>query len=229
MEKKENKIGKKVGIILLIFFIVFLILFFTKILIMYGLESRVNHFAESSNYHIKTVAYSGDSITIAETYKKGEESLSLMRQIAEDDIRKITTYSNGNSANIYFDTNEDKVAILNTTEIPMISRIQNYLHTENLGQFLLSVLRNSIRIEECNGKECYKIEGYFDNLVISGDNAKTTIYLEKSTGLPVRVLTGTEKTEEGEVSTFTDYWYEFDQVTASDLKEPDIYLYRVEE
>ena len=143
--------------------------------------------------------------------------------VFEDEKLKNALIENG------FDTNEDKVAILNTTEIPMISRIQNYLHTENLGQFLLSVLRNSIRIEECNGKECYKIEGYFDNLLISGDNAKTTIYLEKSTGLPVRVLTGTEKTEEGEVSTFTDYWYEFDQVTASDLKEPDIYLYRVEE
>ena len=30
MEKKENKIGKKVGIVLLIFFIVLLILFFTN-------------------------------------------------------------------------------------------------------------------------------------------------------------------------------------------------------
>ena len=80
----------------------------------------------------------------------------------------------------------------------------------------------------CNDKNCYKIE----NFKVSGiayPEYGICVYIDKETGLIVRVEEGTRDTDGKIYTQVSDYKYEFNTVTDENLKEPDISQFKVQQ
>lgn len=105
--------------------------------------------------------------------------------------------------------------------------INDFLYTENIFEFIVNSVCSSIKSAECNGKECYKIQEFYSSnfLYLEGGS---TMYIEKGTGLPVRIESGVISTNNGTTNTLIDYQYKFNCVTDEDLKEPDVNEYKIQ-
>jgi len=174
-------------------------------------------------------SYKGDVITLQEYFINGEKYKTSFQRLDRNNSRKLMTFSDAGNTNVYIETNESKVAVLNSESISKI-QIWNGLETTNLKDFILISLLSRITTENCNGKECYKIDTSYSQDILYSENKEATFYIDKETGLLVRILNGTEISESRDtVNTLTDYYYEFDNVTEQDLTEPDITQYKIQE
>ena len=54
------------------------------------------------------------------------------------------------------------------------------------------------------------------------------VYIDKETGLPVRLPGGTYTSNQGTVDTIIEFDFEFDTVTEEDVQEPNITQYRIQ-
>ena len=79
---------------------------------------------------------------------------------------------------------------------------------------------NIITTQNINGKECYRIENYFN------DVGNSTIFYDKETGLTLMVDDKyTREAYNGPI----EYKYDFNNVDDSVFEEPDINLYEIKE
>lgn len=221
------KNSKKILIVLLIILFIFLIFMARKIIIIKNLQNKISEFTELQNYYIKAYSYKGDSLHIAETYKSNENSVTNVINITENNITKLNRFNYNGKINTYIEkNNSNKVAILDTDTVPSDLRINNMLQTQNTMQLIKLALFSSIESEECNGKQCYKIDRAFG---FQSENEKTVIYIDKETGLIVRIFNGTKATEDGHtINLITDYAYNFDSISDEIFKQPDISNYQVQ-
>ena len=234
MEKKKMKLWKKLLIIFLVILLFFIIITTRKMIIINDLQNKAQKYIDSNNYFATIYQYQGNNLQIYTTYKKLDKSLSTIKSLSESGTRTLISYADENVNHMYFDVLESKIAILDGNGVPGSIQIDNALYTENLWQFALRAIFSDIKSEECNGKQCYKIEVALVPVVFSPDylyseNAKTTIYFDKETGLKVREFNGTAEKNEEKINIVSDYHYEFDNVKDEDLKEPDISQYKIQE
>lgn len=224
MEKKKMKIGKKIGIVILILLIIFIIATVRKIIIINDLQNKVSNYVNSTNYYTKITSHREDTINIVEAYHKDEKHLIIFDRISEKN--KMMAYINGENANVYYNTEQSKFVNLNSN-MQFHVNIMDYLYTENFGQLLIMSILSNIKSVECNEKDCYYIKNIISPNVLSGKD--DGVYIEKETGLVIRNSGGTfVNTETGEeTSIIVDHEYKFNNVTDEIFIEPDISEYEV--
>lgn len=230
MEKKKIRLGKKILIVILVILAIFIVLQLRKVIIINSLQSKAKNYMEIDNYKAVVHQYQGDNMQTYTTYKSNGKSLSILKAYSTEDIRTLINYKDKEIAHTFIEAGGEKVVILKGNNIPAPIEISNGLNTENLWQFIIATIFSKIESEECNGKQCYKIEvSYSPNILYDDGTDVATIYLDKETGLKVREINGTIKMDENKINIITDYEYEFNNVDDTMLIEPDISQYKLQE
>ena len=229
MEKKKMNLWKKILIVIFILLIIFIAFVIRKMIIFNYLQNKLANYINSENYCESIYQYEGDSLLIQHIYKKEGKSLSTLKVLTEDDTNhKMTNYSDGEVQHTFIDIKDSKIAILDENTILGGIHITNELYTENLWQLITMSIFSKITTEKCNGKDCYKIDLVYNPSILFDPKAKMIIYYEKQTGLRVRAFEGTSTVEGRTTNMMSDYYYEFNNVTDDDLKEPNINEYNIQ-
>ena len=92
-----------------------------------------------------------------------------------------------------------------------------------LGNSLIPIIKDS----KCNGKDCYYIKTSKIKNLVTG-NEPIEIYIEKATGLPIRILQGPISTANDTTNTIVDFDYNFNNVNDDNLKITDIEQYKIQ-
>lgn len=229
----KNKIIKIIGIILLIVLIIFVVYTGRNIYIISKLSNKAEETSKCTNYKQIVYNYNLDNYSKEEIFVMEDKMKIIRTELSGDDVVTITTYAkkiddNNDKylVNMYYDTKEDKKAILNK-EIGYTKNLQNKLEIENWWQLFTTSITTSIKNETLNGKECYYITN-FDGL---NSTPEERMYVDKNTGILNCIISENKEltTEERENSSIIEYRYEFNNVTEDDFNEPNIKDYNIEE
>ena len=213
MKKYKNKMTVLKTILLTILAVV--IIYIGRNMIIIGsLQSKANKYTDMTNYHIEWYSYEPDGIEITEIYMQDDEYLQKNGDYnIEEGFSGNITYANKvTGSRVYF---LDVKAYGETEEYIepwMNMEAINYINTQNdILRFIWMSITARISTVECNGRECYKI-----------DDLGVTTYVDKETGLTVRVLNvSATVTEDRKESSVFDIFYEVNTVTDEDLEAPD--------
>lgn len=216
IKKFSNKM-KALKFIILALIIIYIAIVGRRTFIMAVLSEKAKENQLYNNYYAKLYSYQGDSLTITESYNKGEDHLTTMtRFVNGNQIQKMTHY-------------KKRTEQLLLTEFEGKKYIQN--SKEMIGGYILPVTYVSdgflanmqyafiigIDTAYCNGKECY---------VIKGNSYER--YIDKETGLAVRNIEKSNKETARQTDMVVDYDYKFNTVTDSDIVKPDTTGYIVD-
>lgn len=210
----KKKILKIVGIILLIIIIIFLAHTISNYVIIKDLQNKIAKYSNSTNYHIKSIATEENgTIVTMEYYKKDEKQALFMERNLNGEISKTLMYNNGKRTDSFIETQNEKIAHLDSGTMMSIS-IYNQLETDNNWQTFLSSIFTKIKSTKYEEKDCYVITGFLSNTSLT--EKETEIFIDKETGLVLQVKQN---------GIITEKEYEFDNVDSSIFVEPDISQY----
>ncbi len=222
MKKEKLKLWEIIIIVIAVILLIFMGFTIRKVIILYNLENKIQSYINSENYYIKINNIQRK--TTLESYVKDDKYLIKLNNVAENENRTITNYYNGESINTYIESGKDKIAILNSNGLPSKIEIVNWLYNDNIWQLFCMSIISSVKNEQVNGKECYKISNFYpiSSLLSEG---KVSVYIEKETGLLTKMINynSSDKT-----NSITEYEYEFNTVTENNFKEPNIKEYKIQ-
>ncbi len=216
---KVKKVLKVIGIVLIILVVLLLIHTLRNFVIVSKLQNNISKYAESTNYHIKSVETESNGIILTvNSYKKGDKQVSFIERNKNGEVTKISAYRNNDKMDIFYDNPNSKMADLNADAIFIEVNIYNYLESDSTWHTILSSMFANIRSTEINGKKCYVVNNYtsFVSLMPVGKNE---CYIEKDTGLMIRNVTN---------DMINDREFEFDNVNEEVFIEPDISEYTIQ-
>jgi len=222
--KKFNKKLKVLKILLAVILIVYLVVIVSKFIIIKSMQGKIKDYKGVTNYKTTMTTYRGDTLEKANIYHKDGKYLISVEFINGKDVRKIISTKEGNN---YITSNDEKIAILGGMPLGTADKVYNYLETENIGEFIANLFTLNISSVKCNNKDCYKIDNFKSPDILYPEQG-LCVYIDKETGLLVRVERGDQFGSEI-FTTVIDYSYEFNKVTDTDLKEPDINEYKVQQ
>ena len=176
-------------------------------------ENQIN-----DNYYVRLYSYQGDTLTITESYNKGEDYLTTLTKVVNgSNIQKMTYYKKGEEQ-LFMTEAEGKKYVLNSkTMIGGYILPVTYV-SDGIFANLQYALITGIDSTYCNGKECY---------VIKGNSYER--YIDKETGLAVRNIEKSNKEITRKNDAVVDYEYKFNIVKDSDIVKPDTTGYIVNE
>ena len=176
-------------------------------------ENQIN-----DNYYVRLYSYQGDTLTITESYNKGEDYLTTLTNVVNgSNIQKITYYRKGEEQ-LCMTESEGKKYVLNAeTMIGGYILPVTYVADGILANLQYALI-TGIDSTYCNGKECY---------VIKGNSYER--YIDKETGLAVRNIEKSNKEITRKNDAVVDYEYKFNIVKDSDIVKPDTTGYIVNE
>ena len=199
--------------------IIFLGLTVRKMVIINNLKNKLAQFINSNNYYVKTIVDQGDSIVITDFYCKDSSAILLLNSTIKSnrEERKLINYFEGDKINTYIESAGNKVALLDSNATPSKVEILNSFQFENnVWKLFQTSTKLSIKNSKLDGKECYVING----------GQQTEAYIEKETGLVIKAKNGFATDEYGNISDIiVEYYYEFENVTDDNIKEPNISEY----
>lgn len=232
--QKYSKKMKILKVLLLAILLIFVLSYVRKAIILVSLSSKVNKYTSSTNYYKKSVDYTSydDSITTIESYVKNEKIIDRFKLLSETQKINNTNYFNGKTVNNYceieFDEETEQLKSRKTAQLnqdrELLAFIPNYFDMSNPVMFFALPLFSSIESDKCNGRDCYRITVAWFN-----DNYDNICYVEKETGLLIRMLTHTTGPDNIKYDAITNLEYKFDVVTDEDFIEPDISEYEIQE
>lgn len=230
MERKQVKnLGKGMIIAILIVLAILIFIVARRVIIIKNLQEKISHYTNLTNYYEKVCQYQGDNLSVVfETYMKDGKYVTIMEAKNGEKDKRIINYSDGQTINTYIENGEEKYAWLNSNGLPSPATVSNWLYTENIFQCILGAMQASIKEVEYNGRECYKIDNFHStsSMYIDGN---LSVYIDKETGLPLKVINGTATIDGKTYDLINEYIYEFNSITDSDLIEPDINQYIIKE
>ena len=216
MDKK--KILKVVLAVILIVIVIFLVNTFRKFAIIKEIQENVSQYISSENYHIREVSKEQNAIiSTMNYYKKNGKIVVIIEHNSNGEYNKMSIYEDNGKTDVFFDNTEEKTVDLDTESMNLLG-IYDYFATDNDFQTLLASISTKIREENYNGKECYIIEGFLSQVFLNGVE-KNEVYVEKETGLYVRINIDDAITTERE--------YEFNNVDDGIFVEPDVSQYEL--
>lgn len=243
MDKTEVKYIKKFTHRLRIFQVILflIVLIFVgnmgrKLFIMTNLNNLANNYVNSSNYYIKQMNYIPGqfaSVNVSQIYKKNDQYKLIY---GNDNIHSQVEYYKNGVLNLYHNGDYPTVELNSSREFYPFEP-QNWFDGMNLLDFLKAATFSSVNTEICNGKECFRVafhncsrtvEGYDDIPTYEQYYEGYIVYFEKSTGLPIRSISGFtsqntfDPTKEYGYDQVIDYKYSFNTVTDKPFEEPDI-------
>ncbi len=209
---------KIVGIILIILIVIFAIHTIRNYVIITNLQNKIGTYINSDNYFIESSTKQGDAVSMSlKCYKKGNKQVTFLDTISNDKKTLVSAYSNGDKNTVYTETDGLKEVNTNIKEISTVS-LYNYLETDNNWQTFINGISANVKSTTFNGKDCYLIKGFMSSTGSASKNIE--VYVEKDTGLLLKVVDGDSTTESS---------YEFNNVDDSIFVEPDISQYTVKE
>ena len=213
----KKKFLKTLGCILLVIIVIILIHTVRNYIIITKLQTNISNYANSTNFYKATITTieEGTKVTV-KYYKKDNKQAVFINRDLNENKNQVAMYDNGDRVDIFIDSQESKVAKLNSGKI-MSEGIYNQLENETKWQTFLGSILANVRKTNYNNKECYIIKNFLSTTSLEYEGAK--IYVEKDTGLLIR-------TDEGDA--VAEYEYDFDNVDDSIFAEPDISQYTLE-
>lgn len=209
MKKFSSKM-KLLKFIILALIIIYVIIVGRRTFIMTSLSEKAKENQAYNNYYAKLYSYQGNSLTITESYNKGEDYLTTMTIfINNNQIQKIIYYKKGNEQITLTESDgkrymQDSKEILGG-QIRPVTYVSDGLLANMQYAFIIGIDKTY-----CNGKECY---------IIKGDSYER--YIDKETGLAVRKIDKSNKKITRTTDIVVDYNYEFNIVKDSDITKPD--------
>ena len=206
MENKKMKLWKKILLVLLAIFILFLIYVIRNFIIISNIIDTSKEYSNKTNYIANVYSIQSDSINIMQSYNKDGKSLTFVRTDVtnSDSIRKLTLYKDSNETIGVIESDDKKVAMLNNNGISGIQVVtfESVADMNMLQKLLFSVITR-ISTEDCNNKECYYIE------ISNG----WKLWLDKDNSTVLREINN---------GFVTERTYKFDIVKDEDIVKPDI-------
>ena len=209
MKKFSGKM-KLLKFIILALVIIYVIIVGGRTFIMTSLSEKAKENQSYNNYYAKLYSYQGDTLTITESYNKGEDYLTTMTRVVNNNqIQKIIHYKKGNEQITLTEVDgkryiQDSKEILGG-QIRPVTYVSDGLLANMQYAFIIGIDKTY-----CNGKECY---------IIKGDSYER--YIDKETGLAVREIEKSNKEITRQTDIVVDYKYEFNTVKDSDITKPD--------
>lgn len=209
---------KIIGIILIILIVIFAIHTIRNYVIITNLQNKIGTYINSDNYFIENSTKQGDAVSMnLKYYKKGNKQVTFLDTISNGKKTLVSAYSNGEKKTVYTETDGLKEVNTNINEISTVS-LHNYLETDNNWQTFINGISANVKSTTVNGKDCYLIKGFMSSTASASKDIE--VYVEKDTGLLLKVVDGDSTTESS---------YEFNNVDDSIFVEPDISQYTVKE
>ena len=214
----KKKILKIIGIILLVVIAIFLIHTIRNYVIISDLQEKISKYVNSTNYRTKSVTTENDgSVVTMEYYKKDNKEVVFLERMANNEVTKISMYSNGERTDVFTETKDSKVAQLNSGTIMSLG-IYNHLENDSKWQTILGCISAKIKSVDYNGKECYIVKEFMSSNSLTSEVVET--YIDKETGLFVKSI---------DAGIVNEREYEFNTVDDSIFTEPDISQYTLKE
>ena len=214
----KKKILKIIGVILLIVIAIFLIHTIRNYVIISDLQNKISKYANSTNYRTKSVTTENDGLVVTmEYYKKDNKEVVFLERMANNEVTKISMYSNGERTDVFTETKDSKVAQLNSGTIMSLG-IYNHLENDSKWQTILGCISAKIKSVDYKGKECYIVKEFMSSTSLTSEGVET--YIDKETGLFVKSI---------DAGIVNEREYEFNTVDDSIFTEPDISQYTLKE
>ena len=235
MKKEKMKLWKKILLVIVIILLIFIAITLRKTIILYNIDKKVselennndNIYIETSvNYNTHTskleryIKNDIDKLIVENTNKDGETTKII--QITYTNKRKIYTEKDGVKVmNVYEEVAPTRGSHIESTATSSYSVITNFGYSISMPQRILDSILTNIKTVEIDGKQCYEISSlYNSNFIHSENEVEMKAYVEKDTGLPVKLVEVIN--EDGKnIENITTYKYQFNIVTDNDMKEPD--------
>lgn len=236
MEKMKKKVEEKkergkqslekykilFWILLIIILVVIVICIGRKIVILNSLSQNAKKYAQATNYYTKMYMYQGEDSVLMESFYKDNKNLTTLTTLKGNN--KSIEYNDGKDTTTYLESNEQKIAFENSDyKISTFTSLEQY--KEYITVSFANVFGSKIISTICNGRECYYISEVNNSQNLEG----TSVFIDKETGLPIRILQGGTKSEGNEMNTIIDFDFEFNNVKDKDIVKPDIREYKVQE
>lgn len=212
MENKKMKLWKKILLVLLVLFILWLILVARRFIIITKLVNEAQKYNGKTNYIAVVQSLQDGTVNIMKSYRKDGDYLTTIKVYSPSikEERGLTVYKKENEVIGILQSGEDKVALLDGNILAGDIRVANALSViSNNVQKIQFAITSTITKEKCNGRDCY---------LIKVDNSRIWVY--KESGLVIRNMNGTWITER---------FYEFDVVKDENIQKPDISDCRIRE
>lgn len=216
--KKYNKKLKILKYALLVIILIYVIVVGRRTIIMSSLSGKATENQINDNYYVRLYSYQGDTLTITESYNKGEDYLTTLTKVVNgSNIQKMTYYKKGEEQLFMTEAEEKKYVLNSETMIGGYILPVTYVSDGILANLQYALI-TGIDSTYCNGKECY---------VIKGNSYER--YIDKETGLAVRNIEKSNKEITRKNDAVVDYEYKFNIVKDSDIVKPDTTDYIVNE
>lgn len=216
--KKYNKKLKILKYALLVIILIYVIAVGRRTIIMSSLSGKATENQINDNYYVRLYSYQGDTLTITESYNKGEDYLTTLTKVVNgSNIQKMTYYKKGEEQLFMTEAEEKKYVLNSKTMIGGYILPVTYVSDGILANLQYALI-TGIDSTYCNGKECY---------VIKGNSYER--YIDKETGLAVRNIEKSNKEITRKNDAVVDYEYKFNIVKDSDIVKPDTTDYIVNE
>ena len=208
--KKYSKKLKTLKYALLIIIILYVILVGRRTFIMASLSKKAVENQMNDNYYVRLYSYQGDTLTITESYNKGEDYLTTHTRVVNgNNIQKISYYKKCEEQ-LFITESDGKKHILNSETMAGGHILPVTYVSDGIFANLQYALITGIDSTYCNGKECY---------VIKGKNYER--YIDKETGLAVRNIEKSNKEITRQNDIVVDYEYKFNIIKDSDIVKLD--------
>ncbi len=220
---------KKIVIILLIVLIIALVIFIgnttRKIIIIKDLQNKVAEYEKKENIYVKV----DGSSAIAEKFikdgiekdimKKKDNTVTMIQMIKEHERRMYTIAGEQKNLTISKEEKND-----------LASKVISFVNTVTWKDLIHDSIVSKIYTEKVGEYECYVIDSMKNtNAIYSDGTMSLKMYLNKETGLAVKVIE-TIKDENGSIKeNITTYIQKFDVVIDEDMIEPNIQEFTIQE
>lgn len=203
---KNNKLLKRILIIISIIMVILIIILVRKVIIINRLVDISKEYTNKTNY-IKISSYiQRDKIITTKSYNKDDSFLEEEELYDIKNNKKFltTSYKNGNDTLKVIQNGENKEVEQEINgKKGTIWTIYSIYGNLNIKDFIIRLLKTKITTDYVDSKECYLIKLENDALV----------WVDKDTGLDLRFSNGVG---------ITEIVYEFNTVTDADIIRPQI-------
>lgn len=204
MDNKKMKLWKKVLIIILVLFFIFVLLTIRKYIVFTNIINQSKAYTNKTNYIAEVYSLQRDGVSIMKSYNKDGNYLTELQTFGLniENERKLTIYNKEDERIAIMQSGENKVALLENG-VGGLVRVVTFPYIDNIMQKLQLSIMSKITTDNCNNYECYLIE----------ITNRWRVWIEKETGLMRREINGGSVVERS---------YQFDIVTDENIVKPDI-------
>ncbi len=219
MEKEKIKIWKIIVAILVIILLVFVINTIRKVMIFNDLQEKISKYEKSENMYSKI----DSEKSITERFiKNGIDKLIIKYK---DKPMTVVQLKNGNKCKNYtFFEETKKVTVndVNSMDALRVAKINNTIDTNSFIDKLIKCITSKVSTKTIDGKEYYVIDGKLSGSQLMLQNViSTKAYIDKETGLTMKVIEITKESNNIKKEYITNYEYNFDSITDDEISEPN--------